>query len=195
MSVYKLNEDDMSELTIGAASINPAIKRVLKDANGVWIVQLAQGTIMLPCSISYATKEELAQKLNAIEVYLHEGWLYIDNHKYNVSVYKGLLENIEFVSFNLIFKVDEFEYEVYKFTQTTAYSDIYNPLYAYNFVGVTNPTFDDMGVIEFDPAIDNFVTGDFAIGNQEIIAAYIPEEFALTEGSTTEIFRKVDVSI
>lgn len=196
MSAYKLNGSNMSELNPGTPQVTRAVKTVYKE--GTWKLKLNNGMITIPCNITYTSKEDLITKLNAIDAYLQNGWLYIDNHKYNAKLLSGIDVDTHFDSFSLIFSTDEFEYEVYPYVATSAYSpDIsskYDPLSSYNFTGTMNPVEVDLCDIEIDPTKDNIITGEFAAVDGTIYASYIPDGYTL-DSANNEIYKKEDVSI
>lgn len=186
----KLNGNSMVEINPGSPQINRAKKQIYKE--GTWKVKTTAGTIIIPCSISYSTKEELVSKLNSIEVYLQNGWLYIDNYKYNVKLIAGLSGELSFDNFKVVFQTDEFAYEVYNYVSRTAYITNYNPLSSYNFVGTMDSVNQDLAEIEIDGASDNFITGEFSCIDMTVYASFIPQDFTL---NGIEIERRYDASI
>jgi hypothetical protein len=125
--IVKLNGNDMTILNPGAIEIKRPKKSIFK--NGMWQINHVDGIITIPCRIDYNTKEELVDKLNQIDTWLKDGFLYVDDHtKYDVRLIIGMTHQNNFTKFKLMFRTDEFKYEVYQYTYMTPINSLYNPL-------------------------------------------------------------------
>lgn len=184
-----LNNHDLIDIQTKPLIYTRPRKEVIK--NDTWGLKQYPGLISIPGRITYTDKQNLVDKLNAMEPWLQDGWLYIDNHKYSVVVLQGLTLPMSYDTFVLFFNTDEYEYEAYPYVNRSKFTNTRNPLQDYNFTGTLSvEPFDQTIVVE--PWTDNFITGNFSCINHTIYNYQAPTDFTI---NGTEVIRQYDNSI